>query len=887
VKRVLTLAGAMGLLVWLAACSGGGGSPDPNVPTTGPLTIVFAAASPNSGGSPLRVSLTANITGGEAPYFYAWDFTNDGSFDEFRNNIFLRTLSVQHDYYQVGGVDTAYQAVLRVTDSKNTVVTSDPVDINVTTSTGLQVTDVIIFSNEQTTTGTYILRSGQPIFFRPTVTGGRQPYTFQWDFDNNGSVDSTLQNTEYTYSFTGAGARTFIAKLKVVDATGNFVNRDVLVIVEGEDTTPGTTDQPFSIVILSDPAADANGVITINWDTSANNPDLPLEPGLDLSVIVDDSQGGRAPFEYYWDFENDGAFDSQAVSPTIPYYDPVRKILVNPYLHLEKSKTYTLRVFVIDSRGQMQQLTRTIISNNQENSVGKLQVDDLYGVADVTTGVFTQTPPLPYNLVSGPLTETDIKYQVTASNGSGTYDWQLDVDGDGTADYPALADEPDGFKDVPVGGVDSTVVKFGFFDDGAGNQISDWPALGYYASNAVVRSLNGTQVVETFKVQMPVSLVRRDPVAITGGAALLPRRDMVLVGQSAPAAAGANGNFIPSRRAIIAGGFQGTTPLRDVQQILQTFDEPTAANTLELAVTADASVKVPMNQPRAGAVGTTDGTDVFVIGGQNLDNGILGSTENQPFATNSGWTAGGEIRIPQFYPLFQAGGTFVPVAVGSNQPGFYFAGGLNPGGFPGVNNVSNRVIFTDLSDANAGAPGIQLGFAGLGGTMVTPRYDVTMAFANNRLYVMGGRVSSGRSVSTVEAYNLITSQWENVASLLDDRSGASAEVIDDGTNAIIYVHGGAFYPGNEVPGGGTGDREVVNTSEAYNPRTGVWSYTVPIADGLATENGDTATLAGAGSAASLPAVINQIWYFGGAAASQAESNALWEFTYFYTITPTP
>jgi hypothetical protein len=195
-----------------------------------------------------------------------------------------------------------------------------------------------------------------------------------------------------------------------------------------------------------------------------------------------------------------------------------------------------------------------------------------------------------------------------------------------------------------------------------------------------------------------------------------------------------------------------------------------------------------------------------------------------------------------------------------------------------VENVSNRLVFTSL-----GTP--PLGFSSIGSGMVTPRYDAAMVFVNNRLYVIGGRVASGRSVSTVEAFNLNTGQWENASSLRDFRSGAQAEVV----NGIIYVHGGAFYPGNDLPGGGTGagNRSVVTTSECFNPLTGVWSYTVGLPAGAATENGATCVLAGPGSAASLPAARNQLWYFGGANASGADTNALYEFTYFYTINPTP
>jgi hypothetical protein len=116
----------------------------------------------------------------------------------------------------------------------------------------------------------------------------------------------------------------------------------------------------------------------------------------------------------------------------------------------------------------------------------------------------------------------------------------------------------------------------------------------------------------------------------------------------------------------------------------------------------------------------------------------------------------------------------------------------------------------------------------------------------------------------------------------DFRSGASCQVIKDSHgDDIIYVLGGANYPANG------GNRAMVGTAEALNTHNGVWSYTVGLPDGSSTESAAACALAGPGSAATLPAVTNQIWYFGGADANDADSNSLYEYTYFYTISPTP
>lgn len=51
------------------------------------------------------------------------------------------------------------------------------------------------------------------INFTPAVTGGTEPYGYAWDFDNDGSVDSTDENPSHTYTTVG----TFSVKLTVTD----------------------------------------------------------------------------------------------------------------------------------------------------------------------------------------------------------------------------------------------------------------------------------------------------------------------------------------------------------------------------------------------------------------------------------------------------------------------------------------------------------------------------------------------------------------------------------------------------------------------------------------------------------------------------------------------
>ena len=66
------------------------------------------------------------------------------------------------------------------------------------------------------------VKTGEKVKFTDKITGGVQPYTYEWDFDNDGKVDSTMTNPSYSYSKPGS----YTVSLKVTDAKGN-VNTEI------------------------------------------------------------------------------------------------------------------------------------------------------------------------------------------------------------------------------------------------------------------------------------------------------------------------------------------------------------------------------------------------------------------------------------------------------------------------------------------------------------------------------------------------------------------------------------------------------------------------------------------------------------------------------------
>jgi PKD repeat protein len=155
--------------------------------------VAAFTATPTSGDAPLTVSFTDESTG--TPASWAWDL-GDGSSSSEQN--------VSHTYTSAG----SYTVTLTVSSAEGS--DSEVKERYITVSEPLPSAPVANFTANVT--------SGEApldVQFFDASTGTVSSYS--WDFDNDGSIDSTEQNPLHTY----ADAGTYSVKLTVTSAGGS------------------------------------------------------------------------------------------------------------------------------------------------------------------------------------------------------------------------------------------------------------------------------------------------------------------------------------------------------------------------------------------------------------------------------------------------------------------------------------------------------------------------------------------------------------------------------------------------------------------------------------------------------------------------------------------
>ncbi|MDG6242844.1 MAG: S-layer protein domain-containing protein [Methanolobus sp.] len=273
------------------------------------LSLIFLFSSVVSAAN-VTANFTANTTSGDAPLTvqftdasinateWYWDFNNDGTNDSTSQN-------AVYIYNSPG----TYTVVL-------------------TAVNGTQ-------SDVETKTNFITVNSVPPVMtptadFTANTTSGDAPFTVQftdastnvtkwyWDFNNDGTNDSTSQNPVYTYNSPG----NYTVSLIAVNGTLSDVETKTDFITVN------------SVPLVMTPTADFTANITSG--------DAPL--------TVQFTDASTNVTEWYWDFNNDGTNDSTSQNPVYTYNSPgnytVSLIAVNGTLSDVETKTDFITVTI-------------------------------------------------------------------------------------------------------------------------------------------------------------------------------------------------------------------------------------------------------------------------------------------------------------------------------------------------------------------------------------------------------------------------------------------------------------------------------------------------------------------------------------------------------------
>ena len=181
------------------------------------ITADFLAF-PASGDAPLTVQFEDRSNG--SPTAWKWDFNSDGNTDSTDQNPSYT--------YSVAGT---YTVTLTVSDG--TTSNSAVKDNHITVEERPVVPVVASFSSNVT--------SGKvPLTVKFTDSSSGGPTSWEWDFNSDGTIDSTSQNPVYKYTAAG----TYSVTLKATNGTVNNYITKSNYITAGNGPTAGFTASP-------------------------------------------------------------------------------------------------------------------------------------------------------------------------------------------------------------------------------------------------------------------------------------------------------------------------------------------------------------------------------------------------------------------------------------------------------------------------------------------------------------------------------------------------------------------------------------------------------------------------------------------------------------------
>ena len=190
-----------------------------------PPTVVTAKATPSSGAIPLTVqfAITANDNDGIAKY--EWDFDGDGVYD-----LDTTAATGTHTYEQAG----TYQAKIRVTDSRGAVIVWSSAALVVhagAAGTPSAALDANPAAGSAPLTVSFTAAASDP---DSTIA------EYAWDFDGDGSVDTSGTSASQNHTYTETG--TFYPRVRVTSADGGTAEAVAQVSVRANVSLSRSTD---------------------------------------------------------------------------------------------------------------------------------------------------------------------------------------------------------------------------------------------------------------------------------------------------------------------------------------------------------------------------------------------------------------------------------------------------------------------------------------------------------------------------------------------------------------------------------------------------------------------------------------------------------------------
>jgi PKD repeat protein len=273
------------------------------------------------------VQFTSLSSGGVPSLSYQWDFDHNGTWDSTLGN-------PSYAYPAIG----TYTVVLKVTDSA----------ANTDTETKIDYITVYAPPEADFTADETAVVVGQSVQFTSLSSEGVPPLSYQWDFDNNGTWDSTLESPFYAYAATG----TYAVVLKVTDSAANT---DTETKVDYITVTPALPPS-------NQPPDRPSNVSPADEDT-----DVGLTPTLESSAFSDPDEGDTHAASQ-WQIATDDQFTNMV-------YDSDRDTsnltqITIPSGELSYDSTYYWRVRHEDSDGAWSSWSAETRFTTEEEAVG-------------------------------------------------------------------------------------------------------------------------------------------------------------------------------------------------------------------------------------------------------------------------------------------------------------------------------------------------------------------------------------------------------------------------------------------------------------------------------------------------------------------------------------